>query len=738
MIEISMKQIVQNYRSGELRLEDVPVPRLQRSGLLVANCFSLVSAGTERMKVEQASMNLLEKARARPDQVAKVLQSVRQQGLIETTRKVFDRLDSLTPLGYSSAGIVLAAGAEAGEFQVGDRVACAGAGYANHAEVVYVPRNLAVKIPAGVSMPHAAFTTVGAIALQGLRQADVRVGDTVAVIGLGLVGQLTVQLLKAAGCRVIGIDIDARRLETARAGGANMALLRRDASIEALRGFTQGRGVDTAIITAATSSNDPIELAATICRDRGRIVVVGAVQVGIPNTLKSHFYERELELLMARSYGPGRYDPTYEEQGVDYPIGYVRWTEKRNMEAFLDLLVEQRLNLDLLITHRERFVNAEAAYGLLTGEQASEVIGLLLDYGEPDTERLVAQPHLLPPPAAPRRNQVGLSLIGAGNHARAKLIPPLAVNRFIQWRGIATASGLTARDAARKYGLAFVANDPHAILQDPHTDCVLITTRHNTHSSLTATALLAGKAVFVEKPLALDIAQLQTVTEALQTSDKRLMVGFNRRFAPHARQAHRHFAGRTAPLMMIYRVNAGYQAPTNWYQDPQQGGGRIIGEGGHFIDLMAFLCGAAPQRVVARAISDPSLPTPDNVSIIVDFADGSIGTLIYTSSGDLSYPKERLEIFGQGRIAVLDDFRNLTLIADGKRREISDRVQQDKGHTAQMHALVEALRGEQPWPVDVGEQLATTLATILALQSLREGVVFDIDPAAAYAHLAAE
>jgi len=730
-----VKQVVQNYRSGELRLEEVPAPRLHSGGLLVANRFSLVSAGTERMKVEQASMSLLGKARARPDQVAKVLQSVRQQGLVDTARKVMDRLDSLTPLGYSSAGVVAAAGSGAGEFAVGDRVACAGAGYANHAELVYVPHNLAVKVPDGVSMEAAAFTTVGAIALQGLRQAEVAMGDTVAVIGLGLVGQLTVQLLKAAGCRVVGVDIDPRRLELARACGANLALPRADATPEAVRGFTQGRGVDAAIVTAATSSNDPLELAAAICRDRGRVTVVGAVRVEIPNTLKSHFYEKELELRMSRSYGPGRYDPSYEEQGVDYPVGYVRWTEKRNMEAFLDLLAEGRLNLDPLITHRRPFAEAEAAYRLLTGEGAGEVVGILLDYGEPDVAALTAPP---PPPPAPEaargpKEQVGVSLIGAGNHARAKILPPLQASGRVRWRGVTTASGITARDVARKQNMAYVANDTRTLLDDPHTDAVVITTRHGSHAALTAAALRAGKDVFVEKPLALSEEQLREVVAAQHASGRRVMVGFNRRFAPHAVRLSEFFTPRAAPLMMLYRVNAGYQAPTNWYQDPVQGGGRIVGECGHFVDLMAFLAGAPPSRVVARAVADPSLPTPDNVAITVDFADGSVGTLVYSSAGDLSYPKERLEVFGQGRVGVLDDFRTLTLAGGGKQRELSDRLQQDKGHAAQMAAFVEAASGRVPWPVSFDEQVATTLATILALHSLREGALLTVDPARALA-----
>lgn len=720
-----MKQVTQNYRSGELRLEDVPAPRLQSGGLLVANHFSLISAGTERMKVEQAGMSLIEKARARPDQVAKVLQSVRQQGLVETARKVMDRLDSLTPLGYSSAGVVVAAGSGAAEFAVGDRVACAGAGYANHAELVYVPANLAVRVPAGVGLEQAACTTVGAIALQGLRQAETAVGDTVAVIGLGLVGQLTVQLLKAAGCRVIGVDIDPRRLELARQGGANVALLRREVSVEVIRGLTQGRGADAAIITAATASNDPLTLAAEICRDRGRVVIVGAVRVEIPNTLKSHFYEKELELRMSRSYGPGRYDPHYEEQGVDYPIGYVRWTERRNMEAFLDLLADGRLSLAPLITHRYPFAEAESAYALLTGEQAGAVIGIMLDYGAPDVAALTAPPPAPPAPAG-RREQVGISLIGAGNHARAKLIPPLHASKQVRWRGIATATGLTARDIARKHGLAYVASDSGQILADPHTDAVVITTRHSSHAALTVAALHAGKDVFVEKPLALSEEELDAVLAAQAASGRQVLVGFNRRFAPHSRRAIEHFAGRTAPLMLLYRVNAGYQAPTNWYQDPAQGGGRIVGECGHFIDLMAACAGAAPTRVVARAVLDPALPTPDNVSITVDFADGSVGTLIYTSAGDLSYPKERLEIFGQGRIAILDDFRSLTLVAGGKRQELTDKLQQDKGHQAQMDAFVAALCGKAPWPASFAEQAAVTRATLLALRSLRDGQGYSV------------
>lgn len=724
-----MKQVLQNYRTGELLLEDVPAPQIPARGVLVKNHFSVISAGTERMKLEQAEMSLLQKARARPDQVKKVLESVRTKGVMETMAKVRDRLDSLTPLGYSSAGVVVGAGVAAGEFQVGDRVACAGAGYANHAEFVSVPRNLTVSIPDPVPLEHAALATLGAISLQGLRQANVAVGEAVAVIGLGLLGQLTVQLLRAAGCRVLAIDLNQDRLEVALAGGAERAVARSEVDQHALRGFTQGRGVDAVLVTAGTPSSDPIDLAASISRDRGRVVAVGAVGVDIPNTVKSVFYERELDLRVSRSYGAGRYDPVYEEEGVDYPIGYVRWTEKRNMEAFLDLLGQGRLSPELLISHRFAFAKAPEAFHMLSQGDVAEVFGILLEYAVEAPLPAKRSTAISTRKEKPRET-IGVGVIGAGNHARTHIIPPLRDHPHVQLRGVATASGSSAQDAARKYGFSYAAASSLQLLEDDGIDCVVIATRHDSHAGLVIDALAQDRDVFVEKPLAMTLEELRRVVRAQGASQGRLMVGFNRRFAPQAVRVRDFFSARNEPLMMLYRVNAGFQSSDNWYQSADQGGGRIVGECGHFIDLMAFLAGAAPSRVSARAIPDASIPYPDNASITMDFADGSVGTLVYTSTGSPSMAKERLEVFAQGRSAVLDDFRTVALHGPRSSKRSGNRFTQDKGNKAQMAAFISGSRGRIPWPVSFEEQACTTLATILALRSLREGGSFPLDVAA--------
>lgn len=726
-----MKQVVQNYKTGDVSVVDVPIPAVKPEGLLVQNAYSLISVGTERMKVEQASMNLLAKARARPDQVRKVLNSIQQQGLVDTYQKVMDRLDSLTPLGYSSAGIVKEVGNAVNNFTVGDRVACAGAGYANHAEFIYVPRNLCVRIPGEVSLQEAAFTTVGAIALQGVRQAGAVVGDNVAVIGLGLVGLLTIQVLRAAGCRTVGIDIEESRTTMAMQLGCDLGLVRgQQDDPSTVAGFTGVRGVDAVIITAATASSDPIHLASQICRDRGRIVVVGAVRIDIPNTLKSDFYEKELELYMSRSYGPGRYDSNYEEKGRDYPIGYVRWTEGRNMEAFLDLLASKAISVERLMSHRFSLDEASQAYELIVKDRTRALTGVLFEYDVEANKaaliRFTGGDSFVDKP----RDQVGIGLIGAGNHTRAKLLPPLGRIKDVSLRGVATATGLTAKDVGDKFGFAYCTSDYRELLADPEIDAVLITTRHNLHAPLVVEALSHKKAVFVEKPLAIDLEGLRQIVEAYRTHQGQVLVGFNRRFAPHSRRLREFFAAHTTPLVLIYRINAGYQAPDNWYQDPVEGGGRIVGEGGHFVDLMTYIVGAPPVQVYARALPDPSLPIPDNVSLMIDFADGSIGNLIYTAGGDVTFPKERLEVFGQGQVGVLDDFRALTLVSKRRRKNRRGWLTQDKGHAAQLNDFVAAIKGEIPWPASFGEHVTTTLVTLLAMKSLQEGQPLKINPSA--------
>ena len=727
-----MKQILQNYKTGELRLADVPRPALRAKGVLVATRASLISAGTEKMKVDVAKKSLLGKAMERPDQVKKVIESVRQQGLLQTYQKVINKLDTPTPLGYSSAGVVLEVGREAPGFAVGDRVACAGAGYAVHADVAYVPRNLVVPMQDGTPFERAAFTTLGAIALQGLRQAEIRMGEDVVVIGLGLVGLLTVQLLKRSGARVIGVELDPSRAALAKSLGCDRVVIGAELEVrEAVRLATGGRGADAVLVTAASSSSGPVVLAGELCRDRGRVVVVGITKMELPHRA---YYDKELTLLLSRSYGPGRYDPSYEEQGVDYPLGYVRWTERRNMEEFLRLVEAGHVQVDPLISHQVPFAEAERAYALITGKTTEPYLGIVLTYPEADVP--AGRVELKPPssnggpavrthaPGAP----VGIGFIGAGNFATSMLLPHLKARPDVRLTGVVTASGLTARGAAEKFGFAFCASDAEELLADPGTDAVFVVTRHHLHAGFAEKALRAGQAVFVEKPLATTAEELVRVTEAVRAgTSARILVGFNRRFAPLSRKLAAHFPHGEGPLAVSYRVNAGFLGKESWYQDPNEGGGRILGEVCHFLDYVAFVAGSPIVRVHAAGVRDASgaLRADDNLSVQVQCADGSIGTVLYVASGDAAMPKERVEVLGRGRSAVLDNYQSLTAWA-GNRKKEHKALSVDKGHAAQVDLWVKALVAESAPPIAWPELLNASWATLATLESLASGAPVDV------------
>ncbi len=723
-----MRQIIQSYRTGELELAEVPLPTLERGYVLVQTAFSAVSLGTEGKKVTTARQSLLGKARSRPDLVRQVMHTAQREGVLNTYRKVMNRLDEPMPLGYSAAGTVIAVSPGVEEFCVGDRVACGGEGAA-HAEVLAVPVNLCARVPDGVSLEHAAFTTIGAIALQGLRQASVTLGECVVVVGLGLLGQLAVQLLKANGCRVLGVDLDPAKAAMAEKLGADKALARRDPNLEAaVSAFSHGYGVDAVLIAAAGSSNDPVELAVDMCRDRGRIVVVGGIRMDMP---RDECYKKELEIRLSRSYGPGRYDPLYEEKGVDYPIGYVRWTEQRNMQAFLDLLAAGKLNLADLITHRFPFAQAEQAYALLTSKEhgGPAPLGILFEYD-------AAKDHLSPsaqkvytvnPQSTIRNSQsvIGIGFIGAGGFARKSLIPPLVKHPHARLVGVATATGISGQSAAQKFGFAYSTGDYRQILDDPDIQAVFIATRHNLHAPLAAEALRAGKAAFVEKPLALTQTQLGEVIAAYRQSpisnlqSPILMVGFNRRFAPLTQEVRRFFVGRAEPMVIHYRVNAGFIEGKHWVHDPEEGGGRILGEACHFIDLLIHLVGVPVRRVYAVGMDNAGRYRSDNVSITLTFTDGSVGTVLYLANGDPLLPKERVEVFCQGATAALDDFCRLELYRDGQRTV--KKGAQDKGHRAEVHAWVEAVRQGDPSPIPFDEVVLSTLATLKVQESMQLG-----------------
>ena len=574
-----MKQVIQSFKTGELIVHDVPSPTLRPQGILVRNAASLVSAGTERMVVDFAEKNLLQKARERPDLVRQVVDKAQREGIVNTIESVRNRLDQPLALGYSTSGIVVDVGSEVTGFQVGDRVACAGGGYASHAEMIYVPRTLAVKLPDNVSFEAGAFATVGAIALQGIRQAEVVVGHHVAVLGLGLLGQLAVQMLKASGCRVMGIDLNPARVELAMACGADFACQNEDAVAQSGT-FTNGHGFDAVLVTAATPSNEPVELAGEIARDRAIISAVGAFGMNIPRKI---YYEKELDFRLSRSYGPGRYDAEYEDKGHDYPYSYVRWTEQRNMETFIQLSSSGAITVDPLITHHFTIDQAEKAYDVITGKTEASFLGVLLTY---DADKPIEQTIYLrnePPTPSPQQS-VNIGFVGAGNFANATLLPAMKDIDGLNLVGIMSGSGMTARTTGDRFGFQFCTSDFAELANNEHINWMVISTRHNLHAEQAIDAMNAGKNVFVEKPLALNEQELAEVIQVQQSTEKQLMVGFNRRFAPMVHTMQDFLKGHTRPLIATYRINAGSIPNNHWTQDLEVGGGRIIGEACHFID----------------------------------------------------------------------------------------------------------------------------------------------------------
>lgn len=722
---LNMKQILQDSKTGEVKVMDVPRPSAQRGRVLVRAAASLISAGTERMTVDSARKGLLHRARENPDKVKQVLQRARSEGVINTVNAVLTKLGSSTALGYSASGIVVVTGPDVTEFRVNDRVACAGVGYASHAEVLSVPKNLCVRLPDGASFEAGAFGTLGAIALQGVRLAEPTLGESVVVIGLGLLGQLTVQLLKANGCRVFGLDLDPQKVELALSLGADRAVLNNDDARASVMEWSRGRGADAVLITAATSSNQPVELAGEISRLKGRVVAVGLVGLDVPRAL---YFKRELTLKISMSYGPGRYDPEYEERGHDYPFAYVRWTEGRNLEAFLDLITEGRINIERLITHRFPIEEGERAYRLITGETNEPYLGVLLRY---DTERELEKQISWSPEAksthtAALHKAVRLGLIGAGAYAKAMLLPNLKA-AGVQFHSIATASGVTARDIGAKYGFRRAVSSAEEVIADAEVNLVMIATRHDLHAELARRALEEGRHVFVEKPLALNEEELESVIGTAARSATELMVGYNRRFSPLARAASEFFKDRDAPLSIAYRVNAGRIPREHWIQDPQEGGGRIIGEVCHFVDLMQFLTASTVVRVYAESIRSRNLQTveEDSVFITLAFSDGSNGSIAYLAEGDKALPKERIEIFGQGRALVLDDFRSATMYREG--REETRRLRaQDKGQAEEMRVLCSVVMEGNRAPISLDDLAATSRATFRIRESLRTGQAVEV------------
>jgi predicted dehydrogenase/threonine dehydrogenase-like Zn-dependent dehydrogenase len=688
-----MLQILQSLRNGTTSLTEVPSATAGPGGLLIRTNKSLVSAGTERMLLDFGKAGWIAKARQRPDKIGMVLDKIKTDGILSTIDSVRAKLDQPIPLGYSNAGVVLETGPEITAFHGGDRVVSSGA----HAEVVAVPKNLCARIPDSVSDESAAFTVVGAIALQGIRLVEPSLGEAVVVTGLGLIGLLTVQLLRAHGCRVLGIDFDRHKLELAEAFGAETVdLAAGEDPLLAAERFSRGRGVDAVLITAATKSSDPMHQAALMSRKRGRIVLVGVAGLELR---RDDFYEKELKFQVSCSYGPGRYDPAYELGGHDYPYGHVRWTAQRNFEAVLDMIADGRLQLDRLITHRFPFDRALDAYALLEGDEPH--IGILLDYDRDqnncDVRRRItfrASAEEAPPAVA-----ASIGFIGAGAYASKVLIPAFQ-SAGAHLVSIASAGGVSAAHAGRKFGFEEATTDVDAVLADPRIDTVVIATRHDSHATLVCRALKAGKHVFVEKPLALKPEEVDEIEATYNTipRGRLLMAGFNRRFAPHVQRMRQLLTGLPGPKAFVYTINAGFVSSGHWTQDPESGGGRILGEVCHFVDLLRFLAGCPVKHVQTAQQSS------DTVSISLTYEEGSIGTIHYFAGGHKSFPKERLEVFGGGRVLVLDNFRNLRGYGVPRFRKMTS-WRQDKGVKEMASAFVTAIRERKSSPIPFEELL---------------------------------
>ncbi len=692
------------------------MPACKPGGLVVRSQFSLVSTGTELMKIDESRLSLVGKARARPDQVRKVLATVSQQGVSETYRKVMNRLDSYTPLGYSLCGEVVEVGRGADEYKVGQRVACAGNLYALHAEYNWVPRNLCVAVPDEVASEQAAFATVGAIAMHGYRQSEAQLGESAVVIGLGLIGQLLLQILRAAGVEVLGVDLSPQRRALAErlgaaACGAPDAL---DGLRARLSAMTGGAGADYVFLTAGGDTNQPVELAAELARDRARVVDIGKCRIDLP---WSDYYAKEMDVRFSRSYGPGRYDPTYEEGGIDYPIGYVRWTERRNVACFLDLIARGELGLEPLVTG---VFPVEEAVGVYERLEAGDLrgVGFLFEYKN-ETQPRPAVPIRVPPSAEPTRVAAGATVrvgfVGAGNYASSMLLPHLTGRDDVELAHLVTTTSLSAANGQRRFGFALASTDMSALLDDDSIDAVFIVTRHSSHAELTCRALARGKAVFVEKPLALTEAEVERVVETIAaTGNDRLMVGFNRRFAPMLVDLKSRFGKPGAPAMARYFVNAGPLPRKSWYGDAEGEGSRFEGEGGHFIDTMSWWLDAQPQEVHAVGASG------DDVVVNLRYDDGSVASIAYTGNGNPRYPKETFEASAGGRTARLDNFRRAA-VWTGRRRHVRRAIAIDKGQRAQLERFVDAVRSGGAMPIPLASLVATTRATLAVRTSQTSG-----------------
>jgi polar amino acid transport system substrate-binding protein len=718
-----LKILGQRLSDGSVEVVEAPDPQILPGFIRVRTLFSAISPGTEGGKIRSGQMSLLRKARAKPEQAMQAIGMIRTLGLRNTIRKVRSKLEGAQPLGYSLCGRVLETSGDCRGLRIGDLVACAGGGYANHADQAVIPVNLVARVPEGVDPADAAFTTLGAIALQGIRIAAPSQGECALVIGLGIIGQLACQLLKAGGCRVIGADISGSAIDLAvSSGSVDFAVDSGDDTVlSAIGAFSRGRGVDLVLICAGTQGNGPVELAGAACRRKGRIVVVGAVGMDIP---REDYYRKELAFTVSCSYGPGRYDPSYEEAGRDYPASYVRWTEGRNMEAVLDGMASGAVKPSSLVTHRVRLGDAPGVYSMVA-DATEPFCGIVLEYettGPAERSPSIA----LRTGIGAGTGAKGLSFYGTGSFAQTFLLPTVSRRRDVRLEAICSRTGLTAADTGKRFGFARAVSSLEELLSDEKTSAVFIAARHDQHGPATAGLLRAGKDVFVEKPLCLSMEELREITRAYLARELPpvLMTGFNRRFSRAAVMARRHLAGTGQPLAITYTVAAGRIPVEHWTQDPHQGGGRIIGEACHFIDLMQYLTDSEPVSVcgVTLVRDDETVPQRDNSMFLFRFRNGSMGSLAYVADASKSLPKERIEATSGGRTAIIDNFTRVDLF--GSRR--SSKHCSGKGHEEEVAAFLESL-GSRQSPIPFRSILATTIATIRAEESLAGGGVLTID-----------
>jgi len=710
-----MKQVIQDFKTGDVRVVDVPRPQVDDGSVLVKNHCSCVSAGTEKSMIELGKKSYIGKARERPDLAKKVIEKARNDGVVPTYKSVMSRLEEATPLGYSSCGEVISVGNDVGEFSEGDLVACAGAGYASHAEVVAVPENLCAPVPDGVNPANAAFVTIGAIALQGIRRANPSPGETVAVFGLGLIGQTATQILNAYGFPVLGLDIDERQVDKGLDAGATRgALIGADDLETVVDEFSNGNGVDATLITASTKSNQPIELAGEITRNQGRVSVVGRVGMDIPRDI---YYDKELDFRISRSYGPGRYDRNYEEKGLDYPVGHVRWTENRNMRECLRLLATDRVDFRELQTHEFAIDEATQAYDLiLNNPDGEDFTGVLLQY-DPDREHQTKQPHRsLDRTAEPRSAPLSVGLVGVGTFAKGKLLPTISDLEELKLYATCSATGVSASQVAEKHDCSFSTTDYTDITESDDVDVVVVATRNNLHAQIAAAALENGKDVHVEKPLAISEEGLQRVANAARNSAGRLMVGFNRRFAPPTQKLKQSIASGPGPVMLNYRVNVDELSPDHWLNDPDEGGGRVVGELCHFIDFSRFVADAPIEQVCATTADDGQSGLPQNVDVKMAFENDSTASILYTTLGDNSLAKEYIEGFGNGESATIDNFKSGRF-----------NFGQNKGHEQEFRSFVDAILSGEPSLISLEEAVEVTETTFGVYESLQRNDPVEID-----------